>query len=507
MKRFVILLFVMCTLSLIMNSQEQVQTDQEGFSYEVNVDAQLVPIFAVDKDGNPVYDLAQGDFELYADGKLTEIISFNYYKIESSEKTPGKTGETQETQPLAPPPVQPEKSPERLNFIIIDSIASNRTVLKPAIEMVKRIIDNASPGDGFVLLESRNDRGIDYLIGPEKDKTKLFGVLNHIENSFLARQTNIARSDVKELLTAGYNNNRYKTIDGKMEAAAINFGVAMRIAETEKKQYTNDIRIFSDSIQQLKYALKTIPLPKTFFLISAGPLGVERSAWTMSTYKHLIKAAEAINLGGSMLYIINPIAANSLSERNAFKFMSDSVNGKFIYGQDFDKVVEQVKKSTSAYYELAFYSNKKPDHVSNIKVKCKRDNVSLVSIGYSEKSRPYRKMNTTEKELFALSVINRGSWSRIVAKVGRLPYTKINKTESKKEPNIIQLDIPPFMRNRKADVFIIHMDPKTLEADFEFQQKLMTDTETIEVQPRKKRDAYFVIIEPKIPVCIYNQVM
>jgi VWFA-related protein len=503
MKQLVILLFISFVFLSFLPGQVQEKSDKDELSYEVSVDAQLVPIFAVDKEGNPVYGLKQEDFELYTDGKLAEIISFNYYSLETTENT----GKIPETQPPVQPPVKPEKSPERLNFIIIDSIASNRTVLKPAIEVVKRIINSASPGDGYVLLESRSDRGIDYLIGPEKDKTKLFAVLNHIENSFLGRQTNIARSDAQLMMTAGYNQSqRNKKFGLSRELALINLNTAMGMAKAEQKNYINDIRVFSSSIQQLKYALKTIPLPKTFFLISAGPLGVERSAWTMSTYKHLIKAAEAINLGGSMLYIINPMTANSLSERKAFKFMSDSVNGKFISGQDFDKVVEQVKKSTSAYYELAFYSNKKPDHVSSIKVKCKRDNVSLISIGYSEKSRPYRKMNTTEKELFALSVINRGSWSRIVAKVGRLPYTKINKTESKKEPNIIQLDIPPFMRNRKADIFIIHMDPKTLKAEFEFKQKLMAETETMEVLPRKKKDAYFVIIEPEIPVCIYNKI-
>lgn len=491
MKRFTLLLTVMFSLLFVLTGQEQAQTNKEELSYEVDVDAQLIPIFAVDKDGNPVYDLKPEDFELFTDGKPTEIISFNYYKVETSEKT--------EEQPDAQPP----KSPERLNFIIIDSIASNRTVMPQAVEVVTRIINKASPGDGFVLMESRIDRGIQYVIGPEKDKAKLFNALKQIENNFFGRETEVDPTAVRKM--SGYQGG------GQMNNSSIltmrEFTNAMSKAEIEKKLYLNDIRVFSESIQQLKFALKTIPLPKTFFLISAGPLGTERSAINMNAYKQLIKAAEAINLGGSMLYIINPMVAGNLQERNAFKFMTDSVNGKFIYGQDFDNVVEQVKKSTSAYYELAFYSDNKPDHVCKVEVKCKRNDVSLVSIGYSEKSKPYRRMNPTEKELFALSVINRGSWSRLVAKIGSIPFTKIKESKSKKEPNIIQLNVPPFMRNRKLDVFIVHVNPETLAAEFEFQQKLMTDTETIEVLPRKKKDAYFVIIEPIIPVCIYNKIM
>jgi VWFA-related protein len=502
MKRFVILLFVMYSLILTSNGQAQVQTDKEGLSYEVSVDAQLVPIFAVDKDGNPVYDLKPEDFELFADGKPAEIISFNCYSLKTTENT----GKIPETQPSVQPPVQPENSPERLNFIIIDSIASNRSIIKPAVEVVQRIINRAPPNDGFVLMESRIDRGIQYIIGPEKDKAKLTEALKDIENNFFGRETDVDQYTALQLQRTA-SSMAGKGIGNSTEVAMIEYMNAMTKAEIERRLYLNDIRLFSESIRQLKYALKTISLPKTFFLISAGPLKTERRVLNINAYKQLVKAAQSISLGGSLLYIINPLEILTLEEKNAFKFMTDSVSGKFIYGQDFDNIVDQVKKNTSAYYELAFYSHEKPDHVSKVEVKCKREGVSLTSIGFSEKSRPYIRMNTTEKELFALSVVTQGSWSRLVAKIGRIKYNKIKESQSKKDPCIIQLNIPPLMRNQKLDSFIVYLDPKTLEADFEFQQKLMTDTETIEVQPREKRDAYFVIIEPKIPVCIYNQVM
>ena len=246
MKQLVILLFISFVFLSFLPGQVQEKSDKDELSYEVSVDAQLVPIFAVDKEGNPVYGLKQEDFELYTDGKLVEIISFDYYSLKTTENT----GKIPETQPPVQPPVKPEKSPERLNFIIIDSIASNRTVLKPAIEVVKRIINSASPGDGYVLLESRCDRGIDYLIGPEKDKTKLFAVLNHIENSFLGRQTNIARSDAQLMMTAGYNQSqRNKKFGLSRELALINLNTAMGMAKAEQKNYINDIRVFSSSIQ------------------------------------------------------------------------------------------------------------------------------------------------------------------------------------------------------------------------------------------------------------------
>lgn len=488
----------------VLPGQSQAQTGKDQLEYEVSVNVQLVPVYALDKKGNPVYDLKQEDFELYTDGKRTDIISFNASQVETSTVTTEKPS-------IQPPPGQTpavtQKAPERIIFIIIDTILGNRDVVKPAREVILRLIDRAAPGDGFILMESSADRGLKYVIGPEKDKTRLIHALDKVEENFFARETVVKGPARRQILAHMYSNSRKKNFDISITQSMMEFDAAMNVAKTEKKLYLNDIRLYSASIQQLKYSLKTIPLPKTFFLISAGPMRAERSVLNIHVYKQLVKAAKAINLGGSALYIINPREVRSLAEKNALKFMTDNVKGKFIYGQDFDDIVEKIKKSTSAYYELAFYSQKKGDHVNRIKLKCKRKDVELVSIGYSEKSRPYRKMNTTEKKLFALSVINRGSWSRMTAKVGRIPYKKIQASTSKKEPDIIGLNIPPFMSNRQLDIFIVHVNPETGKADFKFQQVKLTGTQTLQVPRKKNRDSYFVIIEPDMPVCIYNQVM
>ena len=224
MKRFV-LIFIMCTFIFLLNGLGQAQTNQEGLSYEVDVDAQLIPIFAVDKDGNPVYDLNPEEFELYIDGKLTEIISFTYYQIETSEKIEEQAG------------VQTPRSPERLIFIIIDSIASNRTVMPLAVEVVERLINSASPGDGFR-----------YVIGPEKDKGKLTEALKEMENSFFGRETKVDDTAVRQM--KGYRGQGQFNNSGVLTMRE--FTNAMEKAEIERKSYQNDIRIFSESIQQLK---------------------------------------------------------------------------------------------------------------------------------------------------------------------------------------------------------------------------------------------------------------
>ena len=100
---FLVLFIFLPTMCL--HSRQQVDPDKP-LQYEVSVSAQLVPIFAVDSRGNPVYDLEQEEIQLYVDGKPVDIFFFNSYRLESEEK--------RQVQKKAPA----VKLPERINFII-----------------------------------------------------------------------------------------------------------------------------------------------------------------------------------------------------------------------------------------------------------------------------------------------------------------------------------------------------------------------------------------------------
>jgi len=116
-------------------------------------------------------------------------------------------------------------------------------------------------------------------------------------------------------------------------------------------------------------------------------------------------------------------------------------------------------------------------------------------------------MNNTEKKLFALDIVNRGNWSRIVAKVGRIKYNKLPKPNPGISTETIEINIPPFMRNRPLELVTVHIDPETQEAAVERKIKTMGETETLQITPMPGRDSYFIIIEPRTPLCIYNQVI
>ena len=503
-------IYLLLIFSLVPVLPGQAQKQEKDLSYEVSVSAQLVPIYAVDKKGNPVFDLKKEEIKLYADGKPMEVIYFNGYRVEEQQRVK-VSAQVPQRKPVPPR----HQISERIIIIILDSLISNQNVYDISQTIARGIIKNAPPGDAFILMESNQVRGLQYIAGPLKDKAALMKALEAIKRLYLSRRMHLDPGTLHEVEVTKGSGGKFGNPANAMALHVLQMD--RDIVENNKSKYRRDIQNLTQSIQELQYALKTITLPKTVFLITTNPQKQHLGGLTMTTwnkesvpvtyYRFLEKAARAINMGGSMFYLINPMAFRSKQKRTELKFMSDAGHGKLIHGTSLKEIVEKVKKSTSAYYEMAFYPHKKTGEKSSIKLKCTRKGVELITIGYSEQGKPYQRMNTEEKKLFALNIVNRGSWSRMVAKVGRIKYNKLPKPNPGTSTETIEVDIPPVMQNRPLELVTVYIDPETQEAAVERKIKTMGEKETLQITPMPGRDSYFIIIEPQTPLCIYNQVI
>jgi hypothetical protein len=287
-------------------------------------------------------------------------------------------------------------------------------------------------------------------------------------------------------------------------------GMELHRSWKEREKYQKDVSRFAHSLQQLKYALRTTTLPKTVYLISAGQMEGMLGDNPITYLRFLEDAAKAVNYGGSLFYLINPLKQKAPGKGTALKFMSDAVGGKFISGTSVKNVVSQVKKNTSAYYELAFNPAKESGQKSRVKLKCKRKGVQLTTINYSEKGRPYRLMKKIEKRLFVLNIVNGGSWSRMVAPVKQVKYKTPDTAKTPGNPDLskyIEVVIPPEMRNRELDLYLVDIDVNTRKAAFGLVKKTVGETEKLRIKIKKDKKQYFVFIEPSTTTCIYNRVM
>jgi hypothetical protein len=195
----------------------------------------------------------------------------------------------------------------------------------------------------------------------------------------------------------------------------------------------------------------------------------------------------------------------SSSGQMSLRYLASESGGKYFAGAKPEKIVERVKKTTSAYYEVFFQVI--PDMGKNmtIKLECNRKGVNVHSLMHSERNVPYIKMEAVQKKIFALNVVSGGTWSRMVGTIRQVKY-KRSKIKGKEKYIALTIPIPKAMQNKKADVFLVRMDPKTQSTQIDRAKQVLSQTATLQLKPIKKANQFFVIIEPNMPYCVYNKI-
>ena len=509
-KRIIILLFII--LSIALPAQEPME------KHKISVDAMLIPVFAVDLKGNPVFDLEKEEFKLFVNNKPIEIMSLLRFTFEEDM-------EVEKTVKVKRKIIAKERT-ERFIFIIMDSVFNSFHGYRRSKKIAEGIIKNASTEDIFIVLENVGTGGLKYISGPEKDSNKIIKKIRQLKvptskwdrSLFLTRPWN-DMADTQEF------QPRYDAVQRNRKYM-------------QKLLYKQQVKHFSKNLKQFKYALKTIVKPKIVFLISEGiaknafktgyalidrspsysvsvlkpekTFKDEKNFFDRQLFKYLKDMVTTINEGGCVFYTVNPgkfERDEGASGEMSLRYLASEGGGKYIAGSDTKNIISHVKKTTAAYYELAFMTDDNMRDKLNIKVKCKRKGIKLHTFDKTEKGKTYEHMDTLEKKLFAFNIVTGGSWSRMVGKVVRVKYKK-NKNEKigEEKSNWIDVKIPDPIKNRELDIIVLHYDPETKKSEIYLKTKLVGDNLNLDVKRKKFMKNFFVIIEPNSVFCIYNEV-
>lgn len=491
--------------------------EQDPMEYEVEVQAKIVPVFAVDTNENPVYDLMAEELQLYVNGKPRAIELFSRYGFEYDDPVTG--GKESEAASVAM-----VRNPVRYVFIIIDSIFNSHAGLKRSKKLAAGLIEHASRGDSFFILENNSGTGLKYIIGPTKNKNELIEKINKI------KQNPVMRKQINSPRTPAYRSTNGTSTVGQLEYASI---TPSRIAAAEKLRYLSDMKSFTRVLADLKYALRTLVRPKIVFLISEGISNtafkegfgsnynrksnrgsIDRNQGEFNTqtfyFTYLKKIAESFNQGGAVIYSINPRRIdisddNDSAGDDSLKYLAAQSGGKYFRGLNVPYIIKRVKKSTAAYYELFFYPEPGATDKMRFNITCERQGVRIHSINFSEKDRPYRNMPKIQKQLFAFNMVTGGTWSRMTAAIEKLEYKNpgMQKIGEKTVGNI-EVTLPQRMRGRLLDIFVLNIDPGTMKSDIDLTRRTVGERVTIPMTIEKNKKTFVAIIEPKNVQCIYN---
>lgn len=501
------------------------EAGQDPITHKISVDVMLVPIFVVGDDGNPVFDLKKEDFEVYANGAPVEIAQFIPFHFEHLEEVVEKVTVTKKK--------GRDKEPSRAVFLIIDSVFNSIPGYRRAKRIAIDIIQNGSSEDMFIVLENRAGGGPRHIAGPDESRESIIKEINKLKlptgkwerDLHLTREWNILA------------DSQY--YDPVHNAASLE-DLTNRVRYTDQLAYKNQAHHFSRFLARFKYALKTITRPKVVFLISEGiakaafkelkepekvpeyaksqsafrktekRVSEENEAREMRLFEDMQKIVKAMNEGGSVLYTINPGKFRHDEEASgemSLKYLAHESGGQYIAGSDAEKIIKKVKKTTAAYYELAFAAA--PDLGKNIdlQIKCKREGVKINTFKQTERTKPYFRMDPVGKKLFALNMVTGGSWSRMMGKVVRIKYRMLRNEKSGDETYVmIEVPLPKKMKDRKLDMFLVQLDPKTKKVHIEMLTQAVKDRANFIIRKKDDTKEFFVIIEPLFSYCIYNQV-
>jgi len=507
---------------------QSTETSHDPLSYDVQVDAQIIPIYAIDKKGNPVFDLNIEDLELTIDGKPQKALFFMRYEVaekskDSTQKPQGqKTGQNEnnddnllspdqimaqldtiKNKPSQTPtrtkvPISPDTStqttvmetaPERINFIVLDAISNTQAGMKNGRSLVEKIVTSGGPGDAYILFAANMNSGLQYISGPNKNKEKFLEKVDEIYND-PQWWVSVSRKHFSDT----------ERVDaGEAAMWSVLNDIHYREQDDIRDNYNHSVRRYADALQNLKKAIKTIHLPKNIFIISGGILniathssssseqrgGQEELKQTKTTlidgyYTMMKNAAVTLNQAGAMLYMINPIPEVN-KVKDASHIMSQIANAKCITGSDVNTLLEKVKTNTAAYYELAFAITPEMSNNFKINIKCRRDDVKLNTLNHGEKSQPYKKMDKEMRQLFALNIITGGSWSRVSATMQKARFNLIEETP--RDNSIlkkISVQIPKEWLHKKTDILILDIEPTSFKTAIHNTQRTVQHQETVE---------------------------
>ncbi len=514
------------------------EDDPDSLAYQVSVNVKLLPLFAQDKDGNPVFDLSMEDIELYVNGKPSDISFFKRYDFESSTIESKREAPDQE---------------ERIIFVILDTMFNSRSGFRRSKEITRDLVEQAKPTDKFIIFENSLLKGIRHLCGPDENKLEMLREIHDLKRpiSHWATQMYASRQISDNIGFSLATEARLETDQWR--------SLRENVLQSDRMHYKHQVEQFGRMLAQFKYILKTISKPKLVFLISEGmsagvfqentkmespdgdtAYGSDDSANTNNTdlasilgntvsnfsldnaqlseehrifntaiFNHLKKVVKSINYGGSVIHTINPRTLNDtqddkVSGEMSLRFLARASGGQYFSGADPGSIVKRIKKSTSAYYEFAFYTTPEEGKELEIKIKCLRPDVRVYSTNYTEGSILYRDMDDTQKKMFALNVVHGGTWSRNLGKIMPARFKRLT-LKTKKKKLALNVLLPMEMRDHELDVFLINMDPDTKEVDMEIVSKKAKKWIELKINRSNDKNQYFVIIEPANTYCIYNQ--
>jgi len=455
---------------LILNAGMAFSQIPENIQHKVQVSAWIIPVFAVDANGNPVFDLREEDMQITIDGRPVSLqyLMRRNFLVESQERI--------ETDAPENPPAATAAGPQlpRLIFLLIDETFSNISVKKRIKEVCQKLIDEGGEADRFVVMGINSWRGLYYIAGPEPKSSALKAKIEKLPLNTQGTRMSLAGRDVT---------------DGGTDLSLMPFmGILAKDDEPPSEWFR--------SVKAMKYALRTFPQAKVVFLISQGiPSGLLWQDGFPRGFGLLKDLAKAFNESGTAIFAVNPSSNQATWNRGqeSLVTLTEAAGGKYFSGKKVDDLVSTIRRTTSGYYELVLGGDTQIADASRLQITSRRPGIQIIAPQALSRHKSYGEMNGFERELFAVDICLGGLWSRMA---GSIQGFAIDHREPGEGIETVEGVLPPAMRQQPLDLFCIRLADGSMDPVINKKNEAVGDRARFQVKRVSGERVYLLAISP-----------
>ena len=463
---------------------------QEKLTEEVKIDWWVLPLFAVDKDGNAVLDLENGDINLRVNKQ--DVTDFTLYKRGFSVET--AAAEPAEKEPL------PLFKKSRIVFLLFDLAFTTSTNYKQAKEIAKNLVLKSDETTLFSIIAIDPVKGPGFIGGPLTDKRQVVKLIDEkIEWDPLTKNIRIVLETVN-------GSQVYGTSKGKGEGggARLDTRDMATLTEIYSSGWRKANMHYYQSFQTLYHALNSIKDNKFIYLFSEGISLFARSVVVHGKEEYwffMKQTAGYLGQSGAVLFIINPAGAHLnarsiQSGEDSLRYLAKESGGKYMEGEK-TAISKKIEKMHRAYYEIAFSDQESfKGKTRHITISSRRKGVDIHTLRNLEKSKPYHEMKNIEKEILVLNLLNPSPLFQSPLKPRPLLIAKESK---KKDRTQYEIELPRTFKQKNIDVFKIWLEEGTTDAKVE-KESIVTSKGSLKIELQKRGNAVarIVLVNEKI---------
>ncbi len=467
---------------------------REGQAGEtMDVEIKIVPFYAVDSEGKPVFDLRQEEVEILVDGKPIRIDSFDSADRSTKSATPPVTTRTAGLQ-SEPAPSSRAAAAEgdggnpasvRRHLVLLFDVAFSRVNgFQKAQAFARTMVEEAPESDYLYLLVHDFKAGLKQELGPV--------TANAAGKAKMIERIRKMKPEIGQLDANAQNRVDFYTRGGSTRNGAPgdqNSAISAALRTNSQAQLEGTARSLSESLKLLNDQFQRINEPKLLVFLSQGidptlywegsdvglQFGTAASSWRhISSYQFrglhglFEKPLQDLSDSGAMSLFVNLDDAGSSGRflDTSMRHMALNSGGLYLGGVDSAQMSERAANATAAYYEAGFYLNEETRAATRarIDIVIKRPGVQAWSAGSLKVRETYRGLSEEARRLLIVDLIEgdaaaQRSRSRVRLAYRNLPGSVTGSTNDGRTRLRYEAGWPQELAGQKFDLYNVVLEP------------------------------------------------